>query len=297
LARFEEYPMAASVDLLVVPYDSASRSVRMGAGPQALLDAGLVRRLEDEGIASSVVPIEPAHPFRAEIATTFDLHRQVRSRVGTSRAEGHLPITLSGNCNTGVIGSLAAEGNEDVGLFWFDAHSDAETPESSTSGFLDGMGFAIALGTCFRPMLESVGGGPLDGRRAAHVGAREVSCAAQALLAGEGVTLVSPEAARTKPPRQALGYAIETLQNARVRRVHIHLDLDVLDPDLVGPANEYALPGGVTSPQLNALLRVILDEFELVSASMASYDPALDASGAVADAGLDALAILAARTS
>lgn len=285
--------MAGAVDLILVPWDSAIREARMGLGPGALMKAGLVSRLEEQGIGCRTVEVEPGAPFPTEVATAFDLHRRVGAAVEAAATEGRLPIALTGNCNTGVIGALAAAADDDVGLLWFDAHSDAETPESSTSGFLDGMGFAILLGRCWRPMLKSVGASPLDGPRAALVAAREVSSAARDLLDGCGVALVPPEHARTLPARQALTPAVRQLHRAGVRRVHVHIDLDVLDPEAVGPANEYALPGGVTAAQLHDLVDVILSEFELTSASMASYDPRFDSGGAVATAGVEAIAMLA----
>lgn len=285
--------MATAANIIVVPYDSAAREARMGLGPHALLKAGAEARLEDQGIACEVVEIEPEGRFQAEIATTFDLHRGVRKAVEAAKRQGRLPISLTGNCNTGVIGSLAAEEAEDVGLFWFDAHSDAETPESSTSGFLDGMGFAMMLGQCWRPMLRAIGARRLEGSKAALVGAREVSKPAGALLREQGVALVPPERARALPAPEALSEAVRQLKAAGVRRVHIHVDLDVLDPDLVGRANSYALPGGVTDAQLQDLLALILDEFELASASVASYDPRLDHDGAVAAAGLEVISRLA----
>ncbi|MDQ4087546.1 MAG: arginase family protein, partial [Pseudomonadota bacterium] len=81
-------------------------------------------------------------------------------------------------------------------------------------------------------------------------------------------------------------------RSAGVERVHVHVDLDVLDPDLVGLANDWALPGGLTAPQLNALIGKILQQFDLASASVASYDPRLDGNGAVAAAGLEAIRVL-----
>ena len=288
-----EEGVADSVGLILVPWDSALRESRMGRGPGALMAAGLVSRLESQGVGCRVVEVEPEGRFLAEVATAFDLHRGVKAAVEAAAVGGWLPIALTGNCNTGVIGTLAAATEEEVGLFWFDAHSDAETPESSTSGFLDGMGFAILLGRCWDPMLKSIGGSPLDGRKAALVGAREVSHAASDLLHDCGVALVPPEDARGLPAREALAPAVRQLHAAGVRRVHVHIDLDVLDPDAVGPANDYALPGGVTTAQLLDLIDVILAEFELSSASLASYDPALDETGAVAAAGVEAIARLA----
>jgi arginase len=281
------------IDLLVVPYDSAQRAVRMGLGPLALLSAGLKERLERQGFTTAVSQLEPTGAFHAEIATAFDLHAAVRRSAVTSVGRGHLAIVLAGNCNTGVVGCLAAHDADDIGLFWFDAHSDAETPETSTSGFFDGMGFAVVLNECWKPKLEELGWNGMSGTRAALVGGREISPAARCILDRHGVAIVSPEKARTEAAEEALGNAISQLRSAGATRVHIHVDLDVLDPDLVGPANGYALPKGLTVEQLLAHLELILKEFPLASASLASYDPSYDKNGNISAAALDVVASLA----
>lgn len=281
------------IDLLVVPYDSAQREVRMGAGPLALIAAGLLDRLEEEGFTAVVSHLEPTDSFHAEVTTAFDLQGLVRKAVAMAVGNGRLPIVLAGNCNTGVIGCLAAHDADDVGLFWFDAHSDAETPETSTSGFFDGMGFAVALGECWKPKLEELGWCGLNGTRAALVGAREISPAAQSTLDRHGVAIVSPEKARSKAAEEALADAVSQVRAAGVGRVHVHVDLDVLDPDLVGPANSYALPKGLTVEQLLNQLRLILRKFPLASASVASYDPSFDNRGDVCAAAFQVITLLA----
>jgi arginase len=283
------------IDLLVVPYDSARRAVRMGSGPLALLSAGLIERLERQGFTTAVSQLEPTGVFHTEIATAFDLHRIVRGEVTNSVERGHLAIVLAGNCNTGVVGCLAAHDADDVGLFWFDAHSDAETPETSTSGFFDGMGFAVVLNECWRPKLEELGWSGLSGTRAALVGAREISPAAQSLLDRHGVAIVPPQKARPEAAEEALADAISKIRSAGASRVHVHVDLDVLDSDLVGPANGYALPMGLTVELLLAHLRLILEEFPVVSASLASYDPAYDNSGNISAAALEIITLLASN--
>jgi arginase len=70
------------------------------------------------------------------------------------------------------------------------------------------------------------------------------------------------------------------------------VDLDVLDPDLVGEANGYALPNGLTAKQLLEQLRLISKEFPLASASMASYDPTYDSNGNVSAAALQVVTLL-----
>jgi arginase len=248
----------------------------------------VVDRLAAADVQASVTEVAPDADFPAEIATAFELHRHVAGAVQQASAAGRLPITLSGNCNTGALGSLAAAGGE-VGLVWFDAHSDAETPETSTSGFLDGMALAMVLGRCWEAMLRDIGFRPLDGSRVALVGAREISPAAQQLLGEAGVAIISPAEART----DGVAAAIDQLRSAGVRRVHVHVDLDVLDSETVGPANSYALPNGLSTEQLSSALASVTREFDLVSVSVASYDPEVDRTGAVAEAGLEVIALLA----
>jgi arginase len=283
----------ASIELLIVPYDSARRAERMGAGPHALLSAGLEERLRSDGFAATSSQLEAAQCFPAEIATAFELQLKVRDAVISALRENRLSIALTGNCNTGVVGALAAHNADDVGLVWFDAHSDAETPETTTSGFFDGMGFAVALGECWKPKLADLGWQGLDGRRAMLVGAREISPAARQLLQRREVSVISPEAAQSGPSAEALGPAVSQMAAAGVRRIHVHVDLDVLDPDLVGRANDYALHGGLSVEQLLSHIRFLLSTFTLVSASVASYDPSFDEDGAVCAAGREAIALLA----
>ena len=261
----------------------------MGRGPHALLGAGLVERLANEGVTATLVEIEPEEVFAAEIAMAFDLQRGVRRAVEASLAMGRRAISLTGNCNTGVIGSLAAHAGSDIGLVWFDAHSDAATPDSSTSGFLDGMGLAMALGCCWTTMLREVGASKLDGRRAALVGAREIEPAAGRLLEDQGVAIVTPEDARLGH----IGPPLDRLRSAGVRQVHLHVDLDVLDSERVGPASSYALGDGVSEVELLRLIEQVQSAFPTASASIASYDPEVDTSGAVASAGLEVAARLA----
>ena len=277
-----------AVELIVVPYDSARREARMGRGPNALLGAGLVDRLAASGVSATVHEVASVGDFASEVATAFEHHRAVAESVRAAAAAGRRPVTLSGNCNTGVIGSLMASPADDLGLIWFDAHSDAETPESSTSGFLDGMGLAMVLGRCWRSMLAKCGYSPVDGARIALVGAREISDSAGRLLQECGVSVVPPEQARC-----GIADAIDQLQGAGVRRLHVHVDLDVLDVDKVGPANSYALPGGLTAQELLRALEQATGRFALASASIASFDPEVDRSGAVAQAGLEVAALLA----
>ena len=76
------------------------------------------------------------------------LYEQVAEAV---RASPSVPVVLSGDCTTslGVLAGLQRAGR-DPGVVWFDAHADFNTPDTTTTGFTDGMGLAIAVGHCWK---------------------------------------------------------------------------------------------------------------------------------------------------
>ena len=77
------------IDLLSVPYDSARRGERMGAGPLHLLNSGLAGQLEGEGHRVTIQPVELPGKFRAaEIAGTFELAAAIACGVVRDLDEG-----------------------------------------------------------------------------------------------------------------------------------------------------------------------------------------------------------------
>ena len=65
-------------------------------------------------------------------------------RVGRALDNGRLPVTLGGDHSLamGSVAGVAAhyrKTQQSVGLLWFDAHGDMNTPESTNSGNVHGM--------------------------------------------------------------------------------------------------------------------------------------------------------------
>src|SRR5258708_32210133 len=63
-------------------------------------------------------------------------------------------MILAGGGALGSQGALAGMKYGEAASIWFDAHADFNTPETSQSGFLDGMGLAILTGRCWRRLAE-----------------------------------------------------------------------------------------------------------------------------------------------
>jgi arginase len=276
----------SGVRVISVPYDSGRRGVRMGRGPEHLLSNGLADALRANGREVRATVVESASDFPAEVATAFELAGRVSGRVRETADVGEVALVLSGNCGVcvGTLAGLGAAG--DVGVVWFDAHADFNTPETTSSGFLDGMGTAVAVGHCWTEIATGVPGFvPLPEANLLFVGTRDVDGAERRRLDESEATVVGARSIREGGVQRALRPALDAL-SGRVERVYVHLDLDVLDPEEIGPANGYAVAGGMSREEVEEALVLIGERFSVVAAGIASYDPSLDREGKVSRAAL-----------
>jgi arginase len=241
--------------LIAVPYHLGHRGIGTGAGPLRLLEAA-----GGQGIV-----VEVTEPAPHETSAAFAVNRALAEAV---RGEPH-PLILAGNCNH-CVGALAAVG-EPAGIIWFDAHGDFNTPETSPSGFLDGMALAIATGRCWRSLAASVPGfRPVPEEHVLLAGARDLDPAERQALESSRVMTSHASPDRLQP-------ALDLLAR-RVRRVYLHVDVDVLDPR-EAVVNQYATPGGITLAQLLEAIRMVQERFEAPAAAIASYNPECDQDG------------------
>jgi arginase len=267
----------------------------MGRGPEHLLSNGLEDALAVNRREVRSEVLEAPYPFRAEIATAFELFGEVAHGVREAAGSGAFPLVLSGNCNAtvGAVAGLAgAFPDEEVGIVWFDGHADFNTPETTTSGFLDGMGLAIAVGQGWANMTRTIPYfRPVREANVVLVGRRGASPAEKERLRASKVTVVEERHVRQDGGWEILDAALDAL-GGRVRRVHVHLDLDVLDPTAVSPANEFAPEGGLSAAELKACIRKIREHLEIGSATVASYDPSFDHERHVMEAGMASARLL-----
>lgn len=258
--------------LIQVPYDSGHYGARMGRGPLHLVERGLLDALERAGHPAELATVR-LDGFLTEVTCAPALHRAIGERVAAARTEGRLPVVLSGNCNTAAVGALSAIGP--AAVVWMDAHGDLNTPETSPSGFFDGMALALATGRSWRNLSAKVPGfQPLDERNLVHLGARDWDLGELGLLAGSPLTRLDMEIVRAKGVRTALGGALDGVAR-RVDQVYLHYDLDVLDPAEL-TANEYATPGGLTVEEALEVARTAGSRLRIAAVGVTAYDPARD---------------------
>ncbi|MCA0015516.1 arginase family protein [Mesorhizobium sp. B292B1B] len=254
------------VSIILASYDSGHYHGGMGQGPDALIAGGLVEALTMAGHDVAVEDIgKVGDAQEREIATGFAVCNAVSGEVRIARDRGRFPIVLAGNCLTSA-GAVAGEGAD--AMIWADQHGDLNTPDTSIYGFLDGMALATVLGLCWRPMAAAVPGfKPVDPSRCVLINARDLDPAEKQLL--DTLPVI-----RTECPGAA--EATEKLKAAGAQRAHMHLDLDVHDPEAL-QANRYVTPGGPGPEQLRQAVCAMALSVPISGITISAYDPAFDA--------------------
>lgn len=262
--------MTASVELLVVPYDSGVTDARMGAGPRELIRSGIARDLGAGAIVTEYKPADGA--FRGEIASAFDIQRWLALRVSSCRERGAFPLVLAGNCMSavGTFAGLRSRSRKVPGVCWFDAHGDFNTPETTQSGFLDGMALATLTGRCWTKLTGAIA----DFHAATDdsvlmFGTRQLDGAERKALSASGVHWPGGQ----RDPASDAERLAALRKN--VGEVYLHIDLDVLD-ESVARVNQFACPGGLTTEQVLDLIRDIGANFHIGAAALTAWDPSFD---------------------
>lgn len=275
-----------NVQILLLPYDSGHRSLRAGRGPEYFLDNGLTEILQSRGHGVSVETIESQREFRAEVGTQFELYGYLAERVAEARKNSKFPLILSGNCGA-TVGALAGAGTKPLGVIWFDAHGEFNTPETTTSGFLDGMGLAVATGLCWKNLAASIPNfHPIPAQRILLVGGRDFDAGERERLEQAGVMVVDWAAIEQTGIENALQAPLSKLFTA-VEEIHLHIDLDALNPK-EAPANSFVTEEvGLSVEQLREAIALIKERSKIASTTIASFDPAYDPQGKTLRAAID----------
>ncbi|MFZ1997243.1 MAG: arginase family protein [Solirubrobacteraceae bacterium] len=270
-----------TVTLVEAPTSAGGYAPGQEDGPRALLEAGLVERLEAAGAAvrrpGRVVPFrwrpDPENPTAANPLAVIDRAGQVAALVRSAPAEDTI-LVLGGDCTVGV-GTVAGlqDRAEQLGVVYVDRHADLNVPGSTVDGALDWMGVAHMLDI----------DGAVDGL-AALAGQRPMLSSGQLSFLGLGphtdfeaeviadrrLPVVDVQSAVSDPVRSAHA-ALSPLSACDALAVHFDVDLvDFLD----APLAENTDRG--TAPSLTAcgeMLRELLADTRVRALTVTEFNP------------------------
>jgi arginase len=280
--------------VITLPYSTDS-DAGTAAGPDALLQVGLVERLRARGH-------DVAGPFHSTLAPDEAAAYGAWNRIGLADAHlarltsqalkaGAFPILLESNCY-GAIGALAGLRTSAgatpprLGMVWIDAHGDYNTPETTLSGMLSGMPVAIATGLCLERLRRQAGlDHPISARDVVMVCVRANDPLEQELIERSSIEIVPVADVRATCTR--LRAALERL-SGDVDLIYVHLDVDALDEAEVASMWLTAADGPTTA-ELARALEVVMAAPKVAAFGIADINPERDFDGRMVGSALTLL--------
>jgi len=273
-----------------VPSGAGGRSHGISQAPFRLREAGLLdalRRLERPIVNLSDLSLfpyrdDPAHPRARNAEVAVCAIRATADEMTRALSEG-FTLVLGGDCSL-VVGTLAgarAALGQRVGLVFLDADADLNTPETTPSGYLDGMAMALALGRGPQEVALAADASPsLCPEHVSLVGYRALDPGERPALGDLGLALPAA-AAKKLGGRAAAALALDGVENED-GPILVHLDVDVVDPREM-PAKDTLTPGeGLSWPETSDLVTALLASPRVAALQICEYNPDLDPGGACA---------------
>ena len=172
---------------------------------------------------------------------------------------------VGGTCGVEVapVGYLNEKYTGDLGVIWFDAHGDLNTPSSSPSGHFHGMALRTLLGDGPEQYTNELKLKLLP-KQIFLVGSRELDPPEQSYIEKTGISVTVPD--EFSSPE----ILVSRIRSAGLKHIYVHLDLDVLNPESF--ANSLMqTPGGPSLDEVQKLIRILSESFEVVGFSIVEY--------------------------
>jgi len=286
-----------SLTLIGAPTDVGASVLGASLGPDALRIAGIAQALRARGldVLDSGNLAGPPNPQQApqggfrHLAEVITWNQAVFAAVGAALAAGRLPLLMGGD-HCLAIGSISAVAQhcraqgKRLKVLWFDAHADANTPDSSPSGNLHGMPVACLLGHGPVGLTQLGGATALVPGQISLMGVRSVDAAEKRFVNALNIEVYDMRYIDEIGVRSVMAQALKDVD--RHTHLHVSFDLDCLDP-AIAPGVSTAVRGGPTYRETQLFMEMLADCGQLGSLDLVELNPARDVRNQTAELAVD----------
>ena len=269
-------------------------------GPAALRVARLQQRIERLGYPvrdlgdmrlerpKSIPLADDKLKYMREISNACEeLAREVEGILEAAE----LPLVVGGDHSI-AIGSFAGAASyckkreESLGLIWFDAHADMNTPETTPSGNIHGMPLAALLGYGAPELTNVAGFAPkLDPSLCVHIGARDIDPGERELIRKLGMRFFTMREIDERGMSACMDEAIKIASRGS-GGYGVTFDVDALDPG-DAPGSGTLVRGGLTYRESHLGMEKIAEAGGMRYLEIVEINTALDVNNKTAELGVE----------
>ncbi|HKP45456.1 MAG TPA: arginase [Pyrinomonadaceae bacterium] len=292
--------LGKTVSILGVPLSFGQSMAGVEMGPSAMRAAGLAERIarlgyEVNDVGDIRVERSRSNPREGEkLKHLTEVHAtcsQLADQVEQIIDAREFPITIGGDHSI-AIGSLTGvakayrKQKEKLGLIYFDAHADMNTPQTTPSGNIHGMPLAVLLGWG-APELVNLGGyePKFDSPWVAHVGARDIDPAEREMVRESGLRCFTMREIDERGLGACMDEAIAIATQGRAGFA-VTFDVDVLDPG-DAPGSGTLVRGGLSYREAHLAMEKIADSGQMRSLEVVEINTTLDVNNRTAQLGVE----------
>ena len=283
--------MSRTVEVIGAPTDYGADRRGVDMGPSAIRYAGLASSVEATGrdcVDDGDLPVPraeerdpdagPTEGRAKYLAEVEDVSRRLADATAGAIEDDHVPLVLGGDHSI-AIGSIGGAARDaDVGVLWFDAHGDFNTPETTPSGNVHGMSLAAVLGRGEFGGMEWAPAAGVEEANVVWVGLRDLDPEERDAIEASDATAFTmsdvDERGIVSVVEEAMALAL-----AGTDGVHVSFDLDFLDPN-VAPGVGTPVRGGATYREAHSAMETVAERDEhdgaLRSLEFVEVNPILD---------------------
>jgi arginase len=289
-----------SVSILGVPLGYGASMAGVDIGPAALRVARLNQRIaqldytvDDRGDMRLERP-QPSALSNEKLKYVREISNaceELAREVEAILTGGHLPLVLGGDHSIaiGSFGGAASyykERGETLGLIWFDAHADMNTPESTPSGNIHGMPLATLLGYGAPELVNVAGFTPkLDPKLCAHVGARDIDPGERELIKKLGMRFFTMREIDERGMSACMDEALAIASRGSAGYA-VTFDVDALDPG-DAPGSGTLVRGGLTYREAHLGMEKVAEAGGMRMLEIVEINTALDVNNKTAELGVE----------
>jgi len=293
--------MKKDISIIGVPMWLGQTRYGTNLAPNVIRSAGLVERLKALGqnvVDEGNLSIGITGRFRQNNENIKNLKtlalssETLAAKVSKSIEKQCFPLVLGGDHSI-AMGTLAgvAKHFKNIGVIWYDAHADMNTPETSPTGNIHGMPLAASMGIGHSALTRIAGYEvKVKPENIVLIGARDVDPGEQQLIKEKNIKVYTPEDVKQlgidEVIKQTLAYLSE-----RCDGIHLSFDLDGIDPVEV-PGVGTPVVDGISYQDSARGVQLLGASNLLTSAEFVEFNPLLDKDDATVRAVANLIGVL-----
>lgn len=288
------------ISILGAPLGFGSSLAGVDMGPAALRVARINQRIAQLGYEvrdlgdlrivrpQSAGELAGKANYLSEISAACE---EIAAEVHKIMGGGEFPIILGGDHSIAIgsvagVASFCREQNQSLGLIWFDAHADMNTPETTPSGNIHGMPLSALLGFGAKELTGVAGFAPkLEPRFCAHIGARDIDQGERELIRQLGIRFFTMREIDDRGMSICVDEAIAIASRADGGYA-VTFDVDALDPG-DAPGSGTLVRGGLTYREAHLAMEKIAEAGGMRSLEIVEINTALDINNRTAELGVE----------